>query len=349
MKIKYLPKNIFLDTNIYEENNFLHGTRIHNIFDYSKKRIIKLHMTKISYWELKERILFNLNKAINDQRSFVDSINKTRILRNLNRYEMLVKPTFNVSSALDEIIKKLDNLIECGNVNFIDSNIVDIDKVFDQYYKSISPFSKNVDKKHEFPDAFIIESVDNWCELNSTKMIFVTKDKDFNNYKSSRIIFYNDLTQLLSDISEYYDSTTSNQILPEIDRRIKKYEEELISVIEEELDKRILTDLIYTNLNNLHFSKPSFINYKVTSIMPEYADVSYFVKVSFNAYIFPTELDIHKYVFSDNIKPERITSELILPCDFEFHYDREANIKLKWINSNEPLNLKNSRLAEQQL
>lgn len=341
MKFKYLPKNVFIDTNIYEENNFLHGTKIHNIFDYSKKGFIKLYMTKISYWELKERIFINLTKAITEQKNFVDSINKTRILRNLNRYEMLVKPTFDITNALEEILKKLDNLIECGNVNFIDSQIVDIDNVFDLYYKSISPFSQTANKKHEFPDAFIIKSVDNWCELNSTKMIFVTKDNDFNNYKSNRIIFTDDLIQLLDDITEYYDSTTSVQILPEIDKRIRKFEDELLSLIEEELEKKISTDLIYTNLYGLHFSRPSFYDYKVTSIMPDYSDVSYFVKVSFIAYKYPTVTDVHQFVFSDNIKPERITNEFILPCDFEFHYDHESNIKLKWINSNEPLNFRN--------
>jgi hypothetical protein len=310
------------------------------MFEYSKKGIVNLYMTKISYWELKERIRINLEKAVNEQRGFVDSINKTRILRNLNRYENILRPTLNITGALTEITKKLDNLIECANVQFIDSNIVDAESVFDLYYRSLPPFSTRENKKHEFPDAFIIKTVDKWCEMNSTKMIFVTKDNDFNNYKSSRIIFKNDLILLLDEITEYFDSTLSTQILPEINRRVKHFEDELLSNVEDELDKRVRIDSAFTNLYNFKMSKPVFVDYKVTSLMPDYADVSYFVKVPFSVDVFPTEFDVHQNVFPDNIKPKRITSEVILPCDFEFHFDRESNIKIKWINSNEPINFK---------
>lgn len=339
MKIKYLPKNIFLDTNIYEKFNFLHGTKIHNLFEYSKKGIVKLYMTKISYLELRERIQVNLEKAVKEQKGFVDSINKTRILRNLNRYDNIVKPTLNIPEALNEIFKKLDNLIECCDVELIDSNIVDTESVFDLYFRSLSPFSIH-DKKYEFPDAFIIKTVDKWCEINSTKMIFVTKDNDFNNYKSSRIIFKHDLIELLDDISIYYDSICSDQILPEINRRVKHFEDELLSKIDVELEEKVSVDLVSCDFFNLKFSKPIFVDYKVTSIMPEYADVSYNVKVSFSVDVFPTEKDVHQTVFPDNIKPKRIISEVVLPCEFEFRFNHKNNIKLKWINSNEPINLR---------
>jgi hypothetical protein len=112
-----------------------------------------------------------------------------------------------------------------------------------QYFKRQPPFSKEQNKKHEFPDAFIIMTIDKWCELNSTKMIFVTKDKNFNGYKSNRIIFKNDLLELLSDITIYYDSIRSNKILPEIDRRVKYYEEELLIYVENYIEEKLKHDI----------------------------------------------------------------------------------------------------------
>lgn len=121
MKIKYLPKNVFLDTNIFEENNYLQGSSIQNIFEYSKEGIISLFMTQISRWELKNRIYKNIEDAVEEQKKYYNSINKTRVLRNLKRYKNITKPTLDISAASNEVFNQIENLIESCNVKFIDS------------------------------------------------------------------------------------------------------------------------------------------------------------------------------------------------------------------------------------
>lgn len=54
------------------------------------------------------------------------------------------------------------------------------EKVFEKYFSSFPPFSENGNKKSEFPDAFIIESVNNYLQKNTFKNILViSKDKDW--------------------------------------------------------------------------------------------------------------------------------------------------------------------------
>lgn len=218
----------------------------------------------------------------------------------------------------------------------LSSNIADNEEVFRLYFSSLPPFSKRKDKKHEFPDAFIIKTVDKWCENQSTKMIFVTYDKDFNGYKSKRIIFKNDLTDLLNDISEYYDSIQTNKILPQISNRIKRFEGEILSLIESRLDEKSCFYVEYMGYYNIKWLKPHFYDYKVTSIKSDYADVSYIVKLPVIISVNPSVTDFHRMFFSDNIKQKRIIKDVTIPCDFEFHFDRDSNIQLKWINNNEP-------------
>ena len=52
-KNKFLKTdNIFLDSSIFEEQNFTSGTKIHSLFYYAKIGVIKIHVTTISKREL---------------------------------------------------------------------------------------------------------------------------------------------------------------------------------------------------------------------------------------------------------------------------------------------------------
>lgn len=338
--MKHLTKNIFLDTNIYEENNFFHTTKIHNLFYYSQIRVINLYMTRISYWELIDRMKKGLFAVKEEHNRYVNSINSTRILKNLKKFENVEKLRFNVNESVKELTLKLDTIVSFSNIKFIEPQDVDINSVFYLYYNCLPPFNRNIDKKHEFPDAFIIKTIENWCVKNTTKMIFLTKDNDFKGYKSSRIIFKNDFTRFLEDVTKYYDSLQSTQLIPEIEKRIKTYNEELLILIDGELDNFVTLDIDFEKATNIKRTAPEFVKYKVTSIRPDFADITYYIKVEYSFLVFPTESDIHKSIFSDDLKPKLFSEKLLIPCDLEVHFEKKNDIRLKWINSNETIKLK---------
>lgn len=337
--MKYLPKNIFLDTNIFESNNFFHGTSIHGLLRYAKEGIIKFYMTDISYNEIISRIEINLFEAKNDINQYANQIDKSRILKNVQKYQDITKLKYNVNDLLAEIKKQLDVNIENSNIQFIKPDGVDINEIFYAYYHNLPPFNSKPNKKHEFPDAFIIKTIESWCKINKTKMIFVTKDNDFKDYKSSRIIFMNDLNVLLDKISKYYDYKKGARLIPRIEKRIIKYENKISDLINEKLDGQIIYDLPYEMIGEIKRSNSKYIDHQITGIWNDRADVSYNVEIKISFLVYPSQTEIYDDLTFRGNRPKMQELSIKLTCDLEFHNDSDSNIRLKWINSNEFIKL----------
>ena len=65
--MKYSTKNIFVDTNIIESNNFFHGTYFQSLLHYSRSGIINLYMTSVSKMELINRMKIRLIESKEEQ------------------------------------------------------------------------------------------------------------------------------------------------------------------------------------------------------------------------------------------------------------------------------------------
>lgn len=148
--MKHLPKNVFLDTNIFEENNFLYGSSIHGLFKYSREKFIHVYMTTISYNELLDRIKINLEEVKQEHNAYVNKIKASRILRNIGVYNNIEKLQYNVNDSLEEIKNKLNTAIKVSNIKFIEPEDLDINEIFYLYYNSLPPFSVNVKKNMSF-------------------------------------------------------------------------------------------------------------------------------------------------------------------------------------------------------
>lgn len=327
-------KNIFVDTNIFEENNFFQSTNIQSLFYYSRIGIINLYMTSISKMELIDRMKKRVWEVKEEHNKFVNAINKSRILRNLTVYESIEKPVINVETSVNEFSAKLETIIGTSKIKIIPANLVKIEDVFKVYYDKQPPFSHK-GKKTEFPDAFIFETISSWCKKKRKRIIFLTKDTDFDGINSRYVLFKNDLSGLLSEISAYYDSTKNDIYLPYIAENLRIHENEIISLIEEELNSRIKVELDYENMSTLRREPVRFLDYKISSIRAEHADISYFAEFGFSVSIFPTHEEIEKSVFPDSLKPVNLTEKIKIVCDLELHLHNRNDIKLKWINSNQ--------------
>lgn len=293
-------------------------------------------MTTISIMELVERMRIRLIEAKEDHNRLVNVINKTRILRNLKRYENFEKSQITVEQSTEELSKKLNLIIKSSNIIVVSAENVSIEEVFKLYYSKEPPFSQT-GKKFEFPDAFIIKSIETWCTTNKKKMIFLTKDLNFEGYKCNNLIFKKDLSKLLSEISAYFDSKQNNQFIPFIAETLTKNEVDLIELIDSEIGSLITLDLDFENVSNITRSVVRFKEYKILSIRPQYAEVSYIVELDFSFTILPSEIDIERSIFADSLIPKKISKKRLIACDLEVNLKQINDIKLKWINSNQKL------------
>ena len=338
--MKLSTTHIFLDTNIYEEHNFFHSTKIQSLFHYSKNGVITLHMTTISYLELLNRMKKRLNELKVEHNKLVNSLNSKNhwILKNLTKYENLKKTSLTVEESMVELKEKLDTIIKISKINIITAEDVNADDVFKLYYNNEAPFNEIENKKYEFPDAFIIKSIDAWCKKNKTKILFLTRDKDFIRYRSRSIIYADELTNLLVEITKLHDSR-NKQLIPFIASTLNQNELLLLENINEEIDSFVSLDVDYEKTSNLKRSKPKLRDYKIISIRSNYAEVIYNVEINYKFTIFPSSIDLERTVFEDNIKPVNIVKKLIIQCDLEVGLYKENEVKLKWINSNQRIKL----------
>ncbi len=232
--MKLESTNVFLDTSTLEENNFLAGYKIKTLLKHAEDETIQVYSSKIAIRELKERI----RKRITEAKSAMKKVRKEyghtfNVLRNTSSYSSVENFwEINFSENMKTIYEELDSVISDTPINCIESNGVNIDEIFDKYFETIAPF-KEGKKKSEFPDAFILASIEKWCADNDSKMIIISGDKDWLSYDSKYLIKYREIDLLLSNISEVKKIHLKEKKLEFIDSIFPELEKNLEPSIEE--------------------------------------------------------------------------------------------------------------------
>ncbi|AMR42728.1 DUF4935 domain-containing protein [Elizabethkingia anophelis] len=230
---------VFIDTSIFESENYFEGRNINLLFHLSQEKLISLKITDIIYREIKKRLEEHSIKAINLYKKIrLDFHQEARILRNINLLGDQFKKD-NIKLLKEDskqlLLQKFDEVTKNNNIEIINTNIANTSEILDDYFTVKPPF-KEGNKKNEFPDAFNINTIKHWCENNFQDCFFITNDKDFTNYTHPQINCKFNLSTLLeflyienSDIKEEIFNRIYQDSLDEI-----RYEAEsaLISSLE---------------------------------------------------------------------------------------------------------------------
>lgn len=329
-------KNVFVDANIFEKNNFFHSTNIHTLLRYAREQVINLYMTKVSKMELISRMKKNLLQYHESHRQLVKSFNKnSRILKNLTDYkELKIEDKF-VNEAIIELKSKLDNLIFSSKIKVLDTKI-NADNVFELFYTSKPPFSSNEQKKYEFPDAFIVLTLDNWCRTNKQKMIFITQDNDFNGYVSNHITFVNDLQQYLVGVTEYWDLRLNRKIIPRINRIIAQNSQYFIDRTKEKLPNIIMFQYDSSVFSHPVIKDIEYLNRSIISIWGDFAEIIISYKVYYEYLKILNPYAYKEAAIEDTVREKRFYGSIEISAEFEVYYSNGIDkTDIKRINSNE--------------
>lgn len=189
--------HIFLDTSIYIAHNFnFFGWHFNKLIDLIDSGMT-LHTTYITTMEIKS----NIDEITNDAISKIDSLRKkARVLRQIREYASLFDD-WAKNEINDSIHRNFKNFFGRANANTIDINTVVSESVFDQYFNKSAPFGTG-QKKSEFPDAFVIASLENWCKSNNHKMYVISSDQDFKKaVENSENLLFLDKLEMLFNLS----------------------------------------------------------------------------------------------------------------------------------------------------
>jgi len=295
-------------------------------------------MTTISKMELIDRMKKRLIESKEDHNRLINSLNKhnQRILKNLKNYSSIEKSYLKIEDSLQELVNKLNVNMRSAEISIINTEHVDIEEIFRLFYQNKPPFSSKEKKRFEFPDAFILKSVDNWCKHNKTKMIFLTQDKDFNGYKSRNLLFRDNLKSILSDISVHYDSKQKEQTIPFIKEQLKNNRKDLTEIINEEIQKLVSFEINYEKFSKVEFNV-QIKKEEITAIRKQFAEVSCSLNLNYGFTVLPTEHDVNKHIFEESFRQRKVRGKINVSCELEVALKQKNGIKIKWINSNQKI------------
>ncbi len=226
--------NVFIDTSIFISSNFNLDSKV-----FSSLRSLNNsgHVTIILADITIEEIKANLLKSITAAKSIIKKAScEAKVLKNLDTdsYKFLFK-YFDKKNIFKILEAQITTFIQKCNVEIIKATEITPKEIFHNYFQCNPPFGEGK-KKSEFPDAFVIAAICEWCEKNDEKVYIVSEDPDFRKaiVKKDRLEYFPSLSKLLEIIladenvliSIIHDQMKSHSemIFDSIADQVKEYE-----------------------------------------------------------------------------------------------------------------------------
>jgi hypothetical protein len=215
-------QHVFVDTEAFVRANFQYASGpLHRLAALAKKKRITLHLTEITIQEVMAKIAENLVEIRRAAKAF----RKTgRILRNSTHpFSKTVFQEFEKETIEAELVDQFNHYLQESHTNVISIANSDVNTIFRRYFGGEPPFGEGK-KKHEFPDAFVLASLEKWCKKNDQKMHVVSGDSDMQSAckLSENLISLGKIEALLELV------TIEDQVMPELAQKMLKEHLELI-------------------------------------------------------------------------------------------------------------------------
>ena len=275
---------LFLDTSIFEANNFLESKRIQEVFRLAERGEIKVVLPKLTYDEIINRIFKNIDES---SQKFKKFRNDTRILRNVPSLTQKFKP-FDSEKVKQEFNSALNDKFSKAKIEIVDYPTINIEEVFKSYFEKKFPFSGGA-KKSEFPDAFALKSMELWAQNQGIKILTFSKDNDMLKYKSDYLDIIEDFEMLyLSNKIKEVEGARHKKRLDQINDIIINHPDGITTKIYNWVESQLDDDSIYyehSNSYDVHDVsiieiKVTIDDYNITSVSDDYISVE--IKVSVN-------------------------------------------------------------------
>jgi hypothetical protein len=280
------------------------------------------------------------------------------IFRNTDTISIFEKLwSIDFQKEIETIHKNIDIVFNKTPIHLIDSSGVEIDLVFEKYFNNEAPFKEGL-KKNEFPDAFILATIDFWCSTNNEKMIIVSSDDDWLKYKSERLIKIKELDELLNQITIHKEIALKERRLQYIENTYLASKPKLEQDLKNYFVNSAYFDTGDADLQDFEILKINWGEYIITELEEEYAKLKTEITIQIKANVtyedyengyYDKEDDEWYYLETIN---ETITRELKLPVTISLSYDMENNdyeINFEILNNDKPIDLDYDRFGHEEI
>lgn len=290
-------RHIFLDTSELVSLNFAYdGPVLSALESLLHKGAAFIHFTDISISEIKAQIESEVHASIQAADQFRK---KARILKNLPRspYKEFFAE-LEKASAVAELNGQLERFMANTKAHIVSVNAVPVNNVFGLYFRRKAPFGENK-KKNEFPDAFTLIALEQWCQENNEKMYVVTHDSDLKTYCQQSITLL-----CLEKTSDFINLLTfhDDRLAPFIRDLLEKHPAEIKGAIERAfcnlgfyLDDQ-QGDVLDVTVTDIEITDQALIE-----VNKDHAVVEITAKVYFNADVEYDDLETATYDSEDKV------------------------------------------------
>lgn len=167
-------RNVCLDTSEYVASRFaFHGQLLARLVALAEAGDVRVFITPV----IRREVESNIGEAAQDMSSAVQQLKrKSAMLRDVALPS--VKGFFaeyDRDAVIGHLHAQFADFLRSARVTEIPLTGKDAEFVFEAYFGRRAPFGTGK-KKSEFPDAFIVASLDGWCADNKEQMYVVTGD-----------------------------------------------------------------------------------------------------------------------------------------------------------------------------
>ncbi len=341
-------KHLFIDTNFFEENNFFKG-KLARLYQYVKDGYIKLYTNEIVIKEVKSRISKKMAiakshsiKLFNNPDSYIlGNTSHSDTIRKLKDKGYFMKETKRLCSNFDKIITETPFII-------IPYDDIDFAKIIADYFGENPPF-KEGDKKSEFPDAFIISSIEKYCKKNKIKITAISNDSDWGCYKPANFKISNNIDLIFNDIVK---EKQKDDVICFITNLIEANEAKILAQIKKYLAKNVYfenTDYGDSEITNYSVRELKLLSKTITYINNISAEITLSIHIDMAADItYPDyenaawDNEDKVYFFLEEVTTKHDFDEsvdVLLSIEFDLEDESFYELEIKSVNNDKPIEL----------
>lgn len=323
---------IFIDTSIFESNNFLESKRIKEVYKLAERGDIKVVLPKLTYDEIINRISKNIDEVDSKLQKYR---NETRILRNIPSLSDKYEP-IDSGAVKEELNAIIDTKFKKSNIEIIDYPTLNVEEIFKSYFDKTFPFGDG-GKKSEFPDAFALKTMELWAEGKGIKVLAFSKDNDMLKYKSIHLEIIEDFEAYLSDKIKEIEGVKHKKRLDQIEDIIKNKSEGIQEKIKKWVEDQLDDDSKYNEYSNYYEIHDLAIievntdieDYNITNVSEDYISVELRVWINYKVEII---IDDEEYMYKDDdtrewvfLETKPVLVDEIRYIDVELIFDIESD------------------------
>jgi len=192
-----------IDTSVFERNSLALENGLLAQLEQFRKSEFELVIANTVANEVKRHLVKNATDARKALRAALAHTAKHQALSSAHQEELTALSNLAGADVDARARKRFDDWVKLVGADVIhEEDFVSVGEVMRRYEAGEPPFAETGDKRHEFPDAVALLTLEGWAEMRETKILAVAHDKDWQRYgaQSKRLIVVDDLAEALSMI-----------------------------------------------------------------------------------------------------------------------------------------------------